>query len=93
MMYRIRHGIYDILNLVFVIIVVLRSKIIRKVLDNLQPLVTEHEAMTLYKFLVFSFLYKILRLIPGYLRSVTYLVRGELETHVTYSIYTRTNGW
>ena len=93
MTFRIRHAIYDSLSLVFVFIVVFRSKMIREVFDNLQPLVTEHEARSLYKFLVFSFLYRILRLIPVYVRLVTYLVRAKVETTYICSIYTRMNGW
>ena len=93
MTYRTRHAIHDSFSLVFSITVVLKSKIIREVLDHLQPLVTKHEARSLYKFLVFSFLYKILRLIPTYLNYVTYLVKLEFNTTWLYNIYSQINGW
>ena len=93
MMYRTRHTIYNSLSMIFVIVVVLRNKIIREVLDHLQPLVTKHEARSLYKFLVFSFLYKILRLIPTYLNCVAFLVRANFTPHQLYSTYSRINSW
>ena len=97
MTYRIRHGMYDTCSLIFVIIVILRSKMIREVSDNLQPLVTEHEARSLYKFLIFSFLYKILRLIPTYLTLITYLVKLDAKRSKIFyflsSTYSRINGW
>ena len=93
MMYRTRHTIHDSLSLVFVITVVLRNKMICEVLDHLQPLVTKHKARSLYKFLVFSFLYKILRLIPTYLNYLIYFIKLKFDTTWLYNIYSQINGW
>ena len=92
-MYRTRHTIYDSLSLVFVITVVSRNKMIREVLDHLQPLVTKHEARSLYKFLILSFLYKILRLCPTYLNLIVFLVGPDFEVPQLYSTYSRINSW
>ena len=91
--YSFRHALKNWFNLLFVITVIAKHDSIRKVLRNLQPLITQQDAKKLRRFLLICFFYRILRLLADVIRHARWFMMTGLELHFSCRTYSQISYW
>ena len=93
LMYGFREIMKNFCNFSFIVIVVVRNGSIRKVLHNLQPLITKQNSRKLRKFLVYCFFYRIFRFVVTSTLYITWFRILGFQLNHSCSTYSNISSW